>query len=77
MSNQCEHIAQMARSVRGQPHWKWPAWSTGDQLIVALVLNDAGALAALSYTILEALDRVDLSLSTAELRRIEREVQSS
>ena len=66
-----DRITAMARSVRGDLHW--PAWSTGETLMVALVLNDDVKLRSMGYTILEALDRVDLTV--AELRAIERELE--
>lgn len=64
----------MARSVRGRHFDTWPAWSTGEALIVALLLNDVAALDRMSYTVIEAFDRIDLDVPT--MRRIERELQS-
>jgi hypothetical protein len=66
-------ITDMARSVQDQPVGNWPAWSTGESLMVALVLNDSTALRVLGYTICEAFDRVDLT--AGQLRAIEREVR--
>lgn len=65
---------RMARAVWGKPFDQWPAWSTGETLIVALLLNRADVLDALSYTIIEAVDRIDLTI--AELRAIERRLQA-
>lgn len=74
MSELQQRILRMAASVRGNtPSDKWPAWSTGEILMVALVLNRADVLDAMSYTLVEAFDRVDLN--AAELRAIERKVQ--
>lgn len=67
------NIESLATSVRGQPSSAWPAWSTGEYLMVALVLNDHAALDACSYTMVEAFDRVDLDVAT--LRAIERRLQ--
>jgi hypothetical protein len=63
-------VLRMAAHAKGKPHEQWPAWSTGETLAVALVLNDWEALKACSYTMAEAFDRVELS--AAELRSIER-----
>jgi hypothetical protein len=68
-----ERITTMAKSVKG--HRTWPAWSTGEVLIVAIVLNDHEMLTQEGYTIAQAYDRVDLDVAT--LRAIEREVMSS
>lgn len=65
-------IYSMARAVHGKPSHRWPAWSTGERVMVALVLNDAKALHTMGYTILEAIDRADLT--PAQLLRIAREV---
>lgn len=64
----------MARSVWGKPFSDWPGWSTGETLTVALLLNNHAALDAMSYTMVEAFDRVDVSAT--ELRAIERRLQS-
>jgi hypothetical protein len=71
-----DRIASMARSVRpeGYPVY-WPAWSTGELLLVALVLNDHRSLSLMGYTMVEAFDRVDLDAAT--LRRIERELRDA
>jgi hypothetical protein len=74
MGELAQRICRFASSVRGTPLEAWPAWSTGELLMVALVLNDHAALSAMSWTIVEAFDRVDLS--SAELRDIERKVQA-
>ena len=65
-------IYSMARAVHGKPSHRWPAWSTGERVMVALVLNDAKALHTMGYTILEAIDRADLT--PAQLLLIAREV---
>lgn len=63
----------MAAHVRGKPLADWPAWSVGETLIVALLLNDAATLNAMRWTVLEAMDRVDLD--ARELRALERQLQ--
>ncbi len=68
-----KRIGDMALSVRGKPLSAWPAWSTGELLMVALVLNDLSALDAMSWTMVEAFDRVDLDARA--LRAIERKLQ--
>jgi hypothetical protein len=65
---------RMARHAHGKPFSDWPAWSTGETLIVALVLNRHDVLDAMSHTICEALDRVDLTV--ADLRFVERQLQA-
>jgi hypothetical protein len=67
--------ARMARHVHGKPFADWPAWSTGETLIVALVLNRHDVLDAVSHTMCEAFDRADVS--RADLRFIERQLQAS
>jgi hypothetical protein len=74
MGELAQRICRMAASVRGTPLEAWPAWSTGELLMVALVLDDHAALDAMSWTMVEAFDRVDLS--AAELRDIERHVMN-
>ncbi len=66
-------ILEKARLVRRMPVRFWPAWSTGEWLMVGLVLNRLEALEAVGYTALEAIDRVDLDVIT--LRAIERRLQ--
>lgn len=51
---------ERASMVKGKPFAKWPAWSTGELLACALILNRADVLKAMSYTMLEAVDRVDV-----------------
>lgn len=63
----------MARAVQGKPFADWPAWSIGEVLVVALLLNRADVLDSMSYTLCEAFDRVDLDVR--QLRAIERELQ--
>jgi len=67
--------ARMARFAQGKPFGDWPAWSTGEVLIVALVLNRPDVLDAMSHTMCEAFDRADVS--RADLRFIERQLQAS
>ncbi len=66
-------FAAMALTAQGRPFGSWPAWSTGEVVIVALVLDRQDVLRAMGYTILEAIERVDL-FTIAELRRIAHEV---
>jgi hypothetical protein len=40
------------------PQEKWPAWSAGEVLAVAVILNDTAILDAMEYTKAEALDRL-------------------
>jgi hypothetical protein len=51
----------------------WPAWSTGEELAVALILQDTGRLESMEYTVQQALDRVrhDLHLDTWEAAAVE------
>lgn len=48
--------ARFARRLR--PNENWPAWSTGELLAVAVILDDAEQLAAMDYTMAEALERL-------------------
>ncbi|WP_430335971.1 hypothetical protein [Rhodococcus sp. ACT016] len=57
----------MARSVADLPADEpWPAWSAGEVLAVALILDDAQRLQILGYTADQAVDRLrfDLQLPT-------------
>ena len=47
-----------ARFVASRPGRPWPAWSTGELLAVALILDDTITLDYLGYTQAEALDRL-------------------
>ncbi|MFT3815238.1 MAG: hypothetical protein QM740_17970 [Acidovorax sp.] len=67
-----QRIMLMATTARGKPFSRWPAWSTGENLMVALVLDDTAALNAMHYSILEALERVELS--PRQLQQIARKV---
>ncbi len=58
----------------GKPFAEWPAWSTGEVLTVAILLNRADVLDSMGYTMCEAFDRVDLDVR--QVRAIERELQS-
>lgn len=52
--------ARLVRTLRqDQP---WPAWSTGEVLAVALLLDDEEQLAAMEYTRQEALERLRFDL---------------
>ena len=44
------------------PHEPWPAWSTGEILAVALVLNRHDVITDMGYTIVRALQRVDFGV---------------
>ena len=67
-------IYEMARYCKGKPFADWPGFSTGENLMVALVLNDHQALAACHHTMAEAFYRVELSAD--QLRTIERAVNN-
>lgn len=67
-----QRIIRMATAARGKSFCHWPAWSTGENLMVALVLNNHAALDAMNYSILEALERVELS--PRQLQQIARRV---
>ena len=69
-----KRIFEMAMSVQCRQFSEWPAWSTGELLMVALVLNSHAALASMGYTVLEAIDRVDVDAVT--LRQIERRLRT-
>lgn len=51
-------IAAKARWVTAHKGDLWPAWSTGETLAVALVLNDAAMIAAEGFTREQALSRL-------------------
>lgn len=68
-----QRVAHIASVVNGKPFKHWPAWSTGEILLVALVLDNAVVLKAMGYSILEALDRVELS--PRQLQQIARRVR--
>ncbi|QTD44576.1 hypothetical protein [Ottowia testudinis] len=67
-----QRILSMARAVQHKPFRRWPAWSTGERLMVALVLDDTAALSNFGFRVLEAVDRVELTPN--QLMRIAREV---
>lgn len=50
--NRCRIAIQ---SYEGRPN---PAWSTGEKILCALILNDTETLKKEGYTIVEALDRL-------------------
>ncbi|WP_280764199.1 hypothetical protein [Prescottella agglutinans] len=67
MREQTDTWLTMARSVADLPAGEpWPAWSTGELLAVALILNDEQRLQALGYTADQAVNRLrfDLQLPT-------------
>lgn len=74
MTTFAERVLAMARQVQGRDIEHWPGWSTGEKVVVALVLDDPGALRALGYTMIEAFDRLAGELSVAELVAIERQL---
>lgn len=63
----------MARNVKGKTMGRWPAWSTGETLAVALILNRSDVLKAMDYTVLQAVQRVDV-LDVADMEFIARQV---
>lgn len=63
-------ITRKAQAVKGRA--LWPAWSTGETLMVAIVLDQPERLKDEGYTMAEAFNRVDLSVS--ELLAIQREL---
>lgn len=65
-----DRITKMAKAVKGRA--LWPAWSTGETLMVAIVLDQPERLKDEGYSMAEAFNRVDLSLS--ELLAIQREL---
>lgn len=64
-----EQYLGMARAVQGLPFSDWPGWSTGEKIMVALILDRFDVLQALGYSMLEAVERADL-FTVAELRSI-------
>lgn len=54
-------------NANGEP---WPAWSTGEILAVALLLNDDEELTAMAYTRDEALDRLRWDLGDPSSGRV-------
>ena len=53
-----EWLAKARHVRRLRPGERWPAWSTGELLAVALIVGDDEQLAAMDYTQTEALDRL-------------------
>lgn len=76
MSGLASRLLRMAKSVNGKPLCDWPLWSTGETLAVALVLNRYAVLDAMSYTMVEAMDRLAGDIDIPALRAIERELQA-
>lgn len=70
-----DRILEKARYARGKDFGDWPGWSTGEILMVALVLNRPDVLADLNWTMVEAFDRVDLN--AGQLRAIERQLRDA
>ncbi|MFY2787454.1 hypothetical protein [Rhodococcus sp. MALMAid1271] len=58
--------AQFARTCNelGEP---WPAWSTGQHLAVAVLLQDMRKLADLDYTEVDALERLRYDVDLPDL----------
>lgn len=55
-------LARAVLASRLPPEEPWPAWSTGELLAVALVLNRHDILTDMGYTIVRALQRVDFGV---------------
>ena len=75
MADLASLLPEMARSVKGKHFWAWPAWSTGETLGVALVVDDHLAMQAEGYTMLEAMDRLSGEVTVQQLLAIQREVR--
>ncbi|MGM9480317.1 hypothetical protein ACS5PN_03895 [Roseateles sp. NT4] len=71
--NTINRFLTMARHVKGKTFAKWPGWSTGETLAVALILNRPEVLKAMDYTALQAVQRVDI-LDVADMEFIARQV---
>lgn len=71
-----DRLPDMARSVQGKHFWYWPAWSTGEQLAVILVLNHIHSLREMDHTMLEAMDRLSGEVTVQQLLAIQREVRN-
>jgi hypothetical protein len=57
-----------ARYARALPAGElWPAWSTGEVLAVAIILDDMDRLEATGYTLPEALDRLRFDIGQASI----------
>ena len=56
-SQEYEHLYRKASDAKRGGHDAWAVQSTGEKVAVALVLNRADWLAAISYTIPEAIER--------------------
>lgn len=57
--------AKLAQSLG--PDEPWPAWSTGECLAVALILDDRAELTAMGYTADEALERLRWDIGAASV----------
>jgi len=53
-----DDITKRARLALADDGHPWPAWSTGEQLFVALVLDDTEYLADVQWTRAEAIGRL-------------------
>lgn len=60
MSSGYEHLLRKAREAKQCGEQAWAVQSTGEKVAVALVLNRADWLTAISYTIAEAIERSGL-----------------
>jgi hypothetical protein len=65
-------LVGMACLARDLPYREWPAWSTGEVVAVALILNRADVLHHEGYTALQAIEAV--SLDAVTLRALQRQV---
>ncbi len=57
MNDRYEHLLRKARDARHGGHEAWVVQSTGEKVVVALVLNRADWLTEMQYTIAEAIER--------------------
>lgn len=72
-------IAAKARWVNSHPGDRWPAWSTGEVLAVALVLDTPSLIEAECFTVEQALSRLagDIAGSAADAERWVEEVRAA
>ncbi|MDE1155357.1 MAG: hypothetical protein PW735_06445 [Acidobacteriaceae bacterium] len=73
MSAEYEHLLRKARDAKHGDEQAWAVQSTGEKVAVALVLNRADWLAAMGYTIAEAIERSGLEW-VAVMPRIARQL---
>jgi len=57
MNDRDEHLLRRSRDAKRGGHDAWAVQSTGEKVAVALVLNRAGWLAEIQYTIAGAIER--------------------